>query len=77
MESGKRVKYYRLNTEDVAFARMVLDYRQQQEREPKRQQEQELQAAWMQTMYGIHASSTLPLLAEVTWELWLAHEESC
>ncbi|MEH2364222.1 hypothetical protein [Nostoc sp.] len=57
---------------------MVLDYRQ--ERERKRQQQQELQAAYaaqMQIMYGIHASSTLPLLAEVTWELWLAHEESC
>jgi hypothetical protein len=57
VEDGKRVRYYRLNPDDVAFAQKVLDYRQRQreERERRRQAEQEHQAAYaakMQTMYG-------------------------
>ncbi|BAT56633.1 hypothetical protein NOS3756_56450 (plasmid) [Nostoc sp. NIES-3756] len=30
LEDGKRVRYYRLCTEDVAFAQQVLEYRQRQ-----------------------------------------------
>ncbi|WP_292876818.1 hypothetical protein [Nostoc sp. NMS1] len=43
LEDGQRVRYYRLNTEDVEFIQKVLDYRQRQreERERKRQDEQE------------------------------------
>ncbi|MCC5661484.1 hypothetical protein LC608_31955 [Nostoc sp. XA010] len=38
LEDGQRVRYYRLNTEDVEFAQKVLDYRQRQreEKEGKR-----------------------------------------
>ncbi|MEH1765671.1 MAG: hypothetical protein V7L27_01115 [Nostoc sp.] len=66
MEDGQRVRYYRLNTEDVEFIQKVLDYRQQQreEKERKRRQEQELQAAYaarMQAQYGINPPSTPPI----------------
>ncbi|BAT56617.1 hypothetical protein NOS3756_56290 (plasmid) [Nostoc sp. NIES-3756] len=65
VEDGKRVRYYRLNTEDVAFARQVLGYRQRQrdERERRRQEEREQQAAYaarMQAMYGIDVPSNPP-----------------
>jgi hypothetical protein len=61
LEDGKRVRYYRLNTDDVAFARRVLEYRQRQreERERRRQEEQEQNAAYaakMQTQYGISSA---------------------
>ncbi|WP_341530390.1 hypothetical protein WKK05_14555 [Nostoc sp. UHCC 0302] len=57
VESGKRVRYYRLNTEDVVFTQQVLEYRQRQreEKELKQQQEQERHAAYaarMQAQYG-------------------------
>ncbi|MEJ1937828.1 bifunctional DNA primase/helicase, partial [Nostoc sp. NIES-2111] len=66
VEDGKRVRYYRLNTEDVAFARQVLGYRQRlrEDRERRRQEEREQQAAYaarMQSMYGINAPSTPPV----------------
>jgi hypothetical protein len=66
MEDGQRVRYYRLNTEDVEFAQKVLDYRQRQreEKERKRHQEQERNAAYaarMQAQYGINAPSTPPI----------------
>ncbi|BAT56615.1 hypothetical protein NOS3756_56270 (plasmid) [Nostoc sp. NIES-3756] len=65
MEDGKRVRYYRLNAEDVAFARQVLGYRQRlrEERERRRQEEKEAQAAYaarMQAMYGIDVPSNPP-----------------
>ncbi|NDJ25570.1 DUF3854 domain-containing protein [Nostoc sp. B(2019)] len=65
VEDGKRVRYYRLNTDDVEFVQQVLEYRQQQRehKERKRQEEQERQAAYtatMQAMYGINAPSTPP-----------------
>ena len=65
MENGQRVRYYRLNTEDVLFAENVLFYRQRQreDRERKRQSEQERNAAYaarMQAQYGINAPSTPP-----------------
>ena len=65
LEDGKRVRYYRLSTEDVAFARQVLGYRQRlrDERERRRQEEQEQQAAYaarMQSMYGVKTPSTPP-----------------
>ncbi|MEH2430807.1 MAG: hypothetical protein V7K26_25545 [Nostoc sp.] len=55
---GQRVRYYRLNTLDVEFIQKVLDYRlhQREDRESKRHQEQELQAAYaarMQSQYGV------------------------
>ncbi|HEY9799456.1 MAG TPA: hypothetical protein V6D25_03795 [Leptolyngbyaceae cyanobacterium] len=58
VEDGKRVRYYRLSIEDVAFARQVLGYRQRlrEERERRRQEEREQQAAYaarMQAMYGV------------------------
>ncbi|MCC5622109.1 hypothetical protein [Nostoc sp. CHAB 5715] len=48
MEDGQRVRYYRLNTEDVEFIQQVLEYRQRQreEREKKRQEEQERNTAY-------------------------------
>ncbi|WP_431356849.1 plasmid replication protein, CyRepA1 family [Komarekiella delphini-convector] len=60
LEDGKRVRYYSLNTDNVAFARNVLEYRQQQreEKERRRQEEQEqnaVYAARMQTQYGVDA----------------------
>ncbi len=66
LEDGKRVRYYRLNTEDVVFARNVLEYRQRQreEKEKRRQEEQERNAAYaakMQTQYGIDTPSTPPI----------------
>ncbi|MBE9052862.1 DUF3854 domain-containing protein [Nostocales cyanobacterium LEGE 11386] len=66
LEDGKRVRYYRLNTEDVAFARNVLEYRQRQreDKEKRRQEEEERNAAYaarMQTMYGINPPSTPPI----------------
>jgi hypothetical protein len=65
MEDGKRVRYYKLSTEDVAFARQVLGYRQRlrDERERRRQEEREAQVAYaarMQAMYGINAPSNPP-----------------
>ncbi|WP_375505222.1 plasmid replication protein, CyRepA1 family [uncultured Nostoc sp.] len=65
LEDGKRVRYYRLNTEDVEFAQKVLEYRQRQreERERFRQEEQERHAAYaarMQMQYGINPPSTPP-----------------
>jgi hypothetical protein len=66
VEDGKRVRYYRLNTDDVAFAKRVLEYRQRQreEKQRRRQTEQEKHAAYtaiMQTIYGINAPSTPPI----------------
>ncbi len=60
IEDGQRVRYYRLNTEDVEFIQKVLDYRQRQreDRERKRQESQERNAAYaarMQSQYGINA----------------------
>ncbi|MCG6138799.1 MAG: hypothetical protein MET45_30110 [Nostoc sp. LLA-1] len=65
VEDGKRVRYYRLNTEDVMLARNILEYRQRQreDKEKRRQEEQERNAAYaarMQTMYGINPPSTPP-----------------
>ncbi len=59
------MRYYSLNTDDVAFVRKVLKYRQRQreERERKRQKEQERNAAYaaiMQSQYGINPPSTPP-----------------
>ncbi|MBN3992370.1 MAG: bifunctional DNA primase/helicase, partial [Nostoc sp. NMS2] len=66
MEDRQRVRYYRLNTSDVEFIQKVLDYRQKQreEKERKRQESLELQAAHkarMQSQYGINAPSTPPI----------------
>ncbi|WP_237088430.1 plasmid replication protein, CyRepA1 family [Nostoc sp. PCC 7120 = FACHB-418] len=66
LEDGKRVRYYRLSTEDVAFTQKVLEYRQRlrDERERRRQEEREAQAAYaarIQAMYGIDAPSTPPI----------------
>ncbi|MCC5669008.1 DUF3854 domain-containing protein [Nostoc sp. CHAB 5784] len=66
MEDGQRVRYYRLNTEDVEFIQKVLDYRQRQreEKERKRQESLERDAAYaarMQSQYGINALSTPPI----------------
>jgi hypothetical protein len=66
LENGQRVRYYRLNTENVVFIQNVLDYRlrQREDREKKRQSEQAQNAAHkarMQTQYGINAPSTPPL----------------
>ncbi|MCC5619633.1 DUF3854 domain-containing protein, partial [Nostoc sp. CHAB 5836] len=65
LEDGQRVRYYRLNTEDVEFAQKVLDYRlrQREDREKKRQSEQAQNAAYaakMQSQYGINPPSTPP-----------------
>ncbi|MHC5825897.1 MAG: hypothetical protein ACYT04_61105, partial [Nostoc sp.] len=59
---GQRVRYYRLNTFDVEFIQKVLDYRhkQREDRERKRHQEQELQAAYaarIQMQYGVEQRS--------------------
>lgn len=67
LEDGKRVRYYRFNTEDVVFAQEVLEYRQRQrdQREQKRQEEQQRNAAYaarMQAQYGIGTPSTPPLM---------------
>jgi hypothetical protein len=67
VEDGKRVRYYRLNTEDVTFARKVLEYRQRlrEDRERRRQEERDVQAAYaarMQSMYGVNAPSTPPTI---------------
>lgn len=66
LEDGQRVRYYRLNTEDVEFAQKVLEYRQRQreERERKRQEEQDRNTAYaarMQSQYGINTPSTPPI----------------
>lgn len=63
LEDGKRVRYYRLNPDDVEFIQNVLDYRQRQreDRERKRREEQEsnaVYAARMQSQYGINPPST-------------------
>jgi hypothetical protein len=63
LEDGQRVRYYRLNTEDVEFVQKVLDYRQRQreEKERKRQESLELQAAYaarIHSQYGINPPST-------------------
>ncbi len=65
LENGQRIRYYRLNTEDVEFAQKVLEYRQKQreQREQKRRQELERNAAYaarMLTQYGINPQSTPP-----------------
>jgi len=65
LENGQRIRYYRLNTEDVAFIQQVLQYRQRQreQKERKRHQEQEINAAYaarMQMQYGINPPSTPP-----------------
>ncbi len=49
MEDGQRVRYYRLNTDDVEFAQKVLDYRQRQREEKER------------NLYNL--SITLPILS--------------
>lgn len=59
-----RVKYYSLNPEDLAFAKLVLEYRHKQrsERERKWQEEKERAQAHtkrMQTMYGVEADSSV------------------
>lgn len=66
LEDGKRVRYYRLNTENVEFAQQVLEYRQRQreEKERKRQESLERDAAYaaiMQAQYGINPPSTPPI----------------
>ncbi|MHC5770749.1 MAG: plasmid replication protein, CyRepA1 family [Nostoc sp.] len=66
LEDGQRVRYYRLNTEDVEFVQKVLDYRQRQreEKERKRQESLERDAAYaarMQSQYGINPPSTPPI----------------
>ena len=66
LEDGKRVRYYRLNTENVVFIQNVLSYRQRQreDREKKRQESQTKNAAHkarMQAQYGINPPSTPPL----------------
>jgi hypothetical protein len=66
LEDGQRVRYYRLNTEDVVFIQNVLDYRQRQreEKERKRQESQDKNTAYaarMQSQYGINAPSTPPI----------------
>jgi hypothetical protein len=66
VEDGKRIRYYRLNTDDVVFAKRVLEYRQRQreEKQRRRQEEQDKHAAYaarMQTIYGINALSTPPI----------------
>ncbi|MCC5633189.1 hypothetical protein LC613_37445 [Nostoc sphaeroides CHAB 2801] len=58
LEDGKRVRYYRLNTENVIFIQSVLSYRQRQreDREKKRQESQTKNAAYaarMQSQYGV------------------------
>ncbi|MCG6138772.1 MAG: hypothetical protein MET45_29970 [Nostoc sp. LLA-1] len=65
LEDGKRVRYYRLNPEDVVFVRNILEYRQRQrkDKEKRRREEQERNAAYaarMQTQYGINTPSTPP-----------------
>jgi hypothetical protein len=65
LEDGKRVRYYRLNPEDVVFVRNVLKYRQRQreDKEKRRQDEQERNAAYaakMKMQYGINPPSTPP-----------------
>jgi hypothetical protein len=67
LEDGKRVRYYRLHTEDVAFTRKVLEYRQRlrEDRERRRQEEREAQVAYaarMQTMYSIDVLSNPPTI---------------
>jgi hypothetical protein len=64
-EDGKRVRRYRLNPDDVAFAQKVLTYRQQQREQKERQRQQVLSdnaayAARMQLMYGIEPSTPPP-----------------
>ncbi|QFS52170.1 hypothetical protein [Nostoc sphaeroides] len=66
LENGQRVRYYRLNTENVVFIQEVLSYRlrQREDREKKRQEEQTKNAAYaarMQSQYGINPPSTPPL----------------
>ncbi len=66
VENGQRVRYYRLNPDDVAFAKRVLEYRQRQreEKQRRRQEKQEHQAAYaarMQTIYGITPPSNPPI----------------
>ena len=63
MGDAQRVRYYRLNTEDVVFAQNMLDYRlhQREDRERKRQESLERDAAHqarMQAQYGINPPST-------------------
>ena len=71
LEDGQRVRYYRLNTEDVEFIQKVLDYRlhQREDRERKRQEEHTVYAARMQSQYGINPPST-PLINESGSNNW-------
>ena len=66
LEDGKRVRYYRLNTEDVEFVQKVLEYRQRQRQEKERKRQESLErdaayAARMQAQYGINPPSTPPI----------------
>jgi hypothetical protein len=66
LEDGQRVRYYRLNTEDVEFAQEVLEYRQRQRKEREKKRQEELaqntaHKARMQMQYGINAPSTPPI----------------
>ncbi|MBD2682404.1 MULTISPECIES: plasmid replication protein, CyRepA1 family [Nostoc] len=68
-ENGQRVRYYRLDPDDVAFACQVLMYRQAQraQRERRRQEKQAQNAAYaarMQTMYGVNTPSTPPIIED-------------
>ncbi|WP_414545754.1 hypothetical protein [Nostoc sp. CCY0012] len=56
VENDKRVRYYRLNTEDVVFARKVLEYRQRQ-REKKERKGQEEQAGYKRELCSEDANS--------------------
>jgi Domain of unknown function (DUF3854)/Origin of replication binding protein len=62
VKDGKRVRYYRLNPLDVAFAQGVLSYRliQREQREKQRLESQErnlAHATRMQALYGIEPTS--------------------
>ncbi len=66
LEDGQRVRYYRLNTEDVEFVQKVLEYRQRQRQEKERKRQESLErdaayAARMQAQYGINPPSTPPI----------------
>ncbi|MEH1890291.1 MAG: hypothetical protein V7K92_12820 [Nostoc sp.] len=66
LEDGQRVRYYRLNPNDVEFAQNVLDYRYKEREEKERQRQESLErdaayAAKMQAQYGINAPSTPPV----------------
>ncbi|WP_375497195.1 hypothetical protein [uncultured Nostoc sp.] len=60
---GQWVRYYhRLNTEDVEFVQKILKYRQREEKELKRQESLEPDAAYkarMQAQYGVEQREKL------------------